>query len=183
MGGGGWAFWGCWAAGKSSLGAVMAMQGSAAMAEDVCVVDAGTDAEMSVLAGGPPLRLWQDAVDRLALATQRLRGALPGKEQFFLESRKPVGDQSRKLAAVVILSRTEVGAVALEQLRGARASGALYTVVHMRRPAHALGRGPSIFSALTRLVSAGVTVWRLKVPQGLAGLRAAAAQVANILEA
>jgi hypothetical protein len=138
---------------------------------------------VSVLPGGGRLRLWRDALDHVGAAANGLTRALAGKETYFLDCGDHIAGAPRKLAALVLLSRQQGGAVTLERLRGARTAGALYGIVHMRRPARALGRAPQVFAALTRVASAGATVWRLKVPSGPACLREAAAQVLAVLEA
>jgi hypothetical protein len=171
------------ATGKSTLAAVLAAQGHAVMADDICPVDARGGAEVSVLPGCGRLRLWRDALDRIGTGTNGLTPALSGKETYFLDCGDRIAGAPRKLAAVVLLSRQQDGAVTLERLRGARAAGALHGIVHMRRPARALGRAPHIFAALTRVASSGATVWRLKVSSGPACLREAAAKVLTALEA
>jgi len=171
------------ASGKSTLAATLAGQGHAVIADDICLVDARTGATVSVLSGGSPLRLWRDALDRLGVAAQESQRVRPDKEKYFLDCGDYIRCEPHPLAALVLLSRQENGAVTLERLRGARAIGALHDIVHMRRPARALGRAPQIFAALTRVASGGVTIWRLKVPEGAAGLREAAEKVLTVLEA
>jgi hypothetical protein len=51
----------------------------------------------------------------------------------------------------------------------------------LRRAARALGRDAAIFAALTRLVAAGVTVWRLTLPDHLSCMDVAAAQLLTVL--
>jgi hypothetical protein len=169
------------AAGKSTLAAVLAGRGHAVAADDVCVVD---PQHALVLAGSGRLRLWRDALERLGLENRHLERAARDKEKYVLDCSMAQSAQERhRLAAIILLSRQQSGAVAIERLRGARATGALRNVVHMRRPADALDRGPGIFAALAQLVSAGVTVWRLKVSPGAASLDEAATLALGVLEA
>lgn len=167
-------------AGKSTLAAVLAGRGHTVVADDVCVVDPRT---AEVLAGCGRLRLWRDALDRLGIASEALERAARDHEKYVLDCGAAAAQERHRLTAVILLSRQNSGPVTLERLRGARAAGALHGVVHMRRPADALDRGCDIFTALTQLVSAGLTVWRLKIPHGIASLREAASLALGVLEA
>lgn len=168
------------AAGKSTLAAVLAGKGHTAVADDVCVIDPNT---ADVLAGCGRLRLWRDALDRLGIGIGPLERAARDHEKYVFDCGVGSARERHRLAAVILLSRQNSGAVTLERLRGARAAGALHGVVHMRRPADALDRGSDIFAALTQLVSAGLTVWRLKVSHGVASLDEAATLALGVLEA
>lgn len=168
------------AAGKSTLAAVLAGQGHTVVADDVCVIDPDT---AEVLAGCGRLRLWRDALDRLGIETRSLERAAHGKEKYVFDCSVRSTQERHPLSAIILLSREIGGTATVEQLRGARAGCALHTVVHMRRPADALDRGPHIFAALTQLVSNGVTVWRLKVPHGTATLHEAATMALSVLQA
>ena len=166
--------------GKSTLAAFLARQGCAVAADDICLVDSRAGGEISLLPGSGRLRLSRDALDGLGIATQGLRQALAGREQYFLDCRRlPPGPI--KLAALLILSRRTGNRAAIERQRGPLLVEALHKVVRMRRPAHALGRSPDIFAALMRLVT--IPVWRLNIPEGPAGLHEAAANVLSVLDA
>jgi len=171
------------ASGKSTLAALLSAKGHEVMADDVCVVDVRDGTAIEVLPVSPHLRLWRDTLDHLGIPAKGLRRALSIKEQFLLERRGACIRASRKLAAVVVLLRRSSGALSIEQLHGSRAVGALRDVVHTRRPARALGRDPAIFAAITRLLAAGVTVHRLRVPDDPARLGEAAAMALTALEA
>ncbi len=168
------------AAGKSTLAAVLAGRGHAVVADDICVID---PQHALVLAGSGRLRLWRDALERLGLESRALDRAARGKEKYVLDCGVRYAKERHRLAAIILLSRQQSGTVAIERLRGARAAGALQTVVHMRRPAGALARGPDIFAGLTRLVAAGVTVWRLRVSHGASSLEQAGTLALGVLEA
>jgi hypothetical protein len=167
-------------AGKSTLAAMLARRGHAVVADDVCVVDPGN---AQVLAGCGRLRLWRDALDRLGVEPLTLERAARNKEKYVLDCGIRSAEGRHPLAAVILLARQHTGTVAIERLRGARAACALHGVVHMRRPADALDRSSDIFAALTQLVAAGVTVWRLKVSHGVTALDEAATLAMGVLEA
>jgi hypothetical protein len=82
---------------------------------------------------------------------------------------------------VVVILRRISGALGIERLRGLAAVVALRENVYLRRPARALGRDAAIFAGLTRLVAAGVTVWRLNMPDDLSRLDAATAELLTVL--
>jgi hypothetical protein len=168
------------AIGKSALAATLCRDGYASLADDVCVIDAGAVADTArVLPGVAAFRLWRDTLDDFGVGVDGLQPALSGKEKFFLPPRVECR-QPRPLAAVVVLAgRARVATV--DRLRGTAAIGALREVIHMRRPAEALGRNSEMFATLARLVHVGVTIWRLRVPHGPAGLREAAAKVVSVM--
>jgi hypothetical protein len=168
------------AMGKSTLAALLAGRGHAVIADDVCVIEPD---DANVLAGCSRLRLWRDALDRLGVESRSLERAALDKEKYVFDCGMQRAKERHRLAAVILLSRHETGSVTIERLRGARTTGALHEIVHMRRPADALARGPDIFARLTRLVAAGVTVWRLKVSHGAASLNEAATLALGVLEA
>jgi hypothetical protein len=169
------------AIGKSALAATLCRDGYASLADDVCVIDAGAEADTArVLPGIAVFRLWRDMLDDFGVGVDGLRPALSGKEKFFFPP--PVECQEpRPLAAVVVLGGRSRGAATIERLRGRAAIGVLREFVHMRRPAQALGRDSEVFATLTRLVQIGVTIWYLRVPHGPAGLREAAVKVVSVM--
>lgn len=168
------------AAGKSALAATLAQQGHEILADDICVVDVDAP-RVTLLPGVAHLRLWRDTLDELGVAADGLCPALSGKEKFFVD-RWSVCLELRPLAAVIVLVRRSTIALAIERLFGLAAVGALRNMVHMRRPASALGRDADIFAALTKMMASGVTVWRLTLPDDLTCLRDAAAKVLGALE-
>ncbi|MEA2904155.1 MAG: hypothetical protein QOI12_1542 [Alphaproteobacteria bacterium] len=166
------------AAGKSTLAAVLMAHGHTMMTDDICVVEARAGADPRVLPGYPRLRLWRDTLDHLGIATEGLSRALFGKEKYFVDCADGAPSSPQRLAAVILLSRraTASDTVALAPLHGFDATVELQRVVHMRRPAHALGRGADVFAALTHL-AAGASIWRLNVPDDPAFLDRAAEKV------
>jgi hypothetical protein len=171
------------AAGKSTLAAILAATGHQVMSDNIGVVDISPGNEARVLPGSPYLRLWRDALNRLGIAVDGLKRTSSAKERYLVDCLDGSPRKPQKLAAIVLVSRGLTRAVTIARLHGFQATAALHDVVHMRRPARALARDPDIFSILTRLVSSGVTVWRLKVPDDPACLREAAATVPTVLEA
>jgi hypothetical protein len=168
------------AAGKSALAATLAQDGHDILADNICVVDIDAP-HITALPGVTHLRLWRDTLDGLGVAADGLCPALSGKEKFFVE-RWNVCREPRPLAAVIVLVRRSTIALAIERLSGLAAVGALRDTVHMRRPASALGRDAEIFTSLTKMMTSGVTVWRLTLPDDLSCLRDAAVKVLSALE-
>ena len=170
------------ASGKSTLTAMLSSQGFAVIADDLCLVDTEKGGTVWVLPGHARLRLWRDALDRLGVPPSGLARALSGREAFFLDCGRPVPQARFALGAVVILSSPAGKPVELERVRGAGAVGALSSMVHTRRPAGALARGPDIFAAVTRVASSGSPIWKLRVRDDPACLGQAAAKVLTGLE-
>ena len=134
-----------------------------------------------MLPGIRRLRLWRDALDHFGISTQELPCALSGKEKFLLDHGKPSVNEPLRLAAVVVLVPQSSDTVAIERLRGALAVAEIHAVVHMLQAARALGRGPQIFAAAARLITAGVTVWQLRFPNDLACLDEAAMKALGVI--
>jgi hypothetical protein len=170
------------AVGKSTLAAVLAAQGYHVIADDIGVVDVRSNQEVLLPPGCTRLQLWRDALAELGVATDGLQRALPHKERYFLDCGNRIPAQPYQLTAVVQVVRNALPPAALERLRGSRTADVLYNCVHTPRPAKALGRAQPIFAALMRMASAGVGVWHLRMPEGLAGLREAAAKLPAVLE-
>jgi hypothetical protein len=174
---------GCGASGKSTLAAILAAQGHDVIADDICVVDARSDGKVLVPSGCAKLQLWPDALAELGIATDGLKRAVPDKERYLHDCGSRIPSAPQRLAAVVSMVRHHTLPPAnLERLRGRQAAGALHDSVHSRRPAAALGRAQPIFAAFAQMASAGVSFWRLTVPEGLPGLREAAAKLLATLE-
>ena len=83
----------------------------------------------------------------------------------------------------MVLWRRLGGAVGVERLHGLAAVAALRDAIYLRRPAQAMGRDAAMFAALSRLVTAGVTVWRLTLPDDPSCLDTAAADLLSVLKA
>jgi hypothetical protein len=170
------------AAGKSALAAVLARDGCEILADDVCVIEVSEEPRRAtVLPGVTALRLWRDTIDFLGISPDGLRPVLSGKHKFFVDSRGGRG-QPGKLAAVVVLAHRDTVALRIEPLHGPVAETALRRLVHARRAARALRRDQDAFATVTRLLGAGVTVWRISLPHDLAALRETAALVLSLLE-
>jgi hypothetical protein len=170
------------ASGKSTLAAMLAAQGCAVIADDLCLVEAGESGAVCVLPGRTRLRLWRDALDRLGMTPSVLTPALTARDAFFFDCRRVVPRGRFVLGAVVTLFRRASGSIELERIRGARAVGTLVGAVHTRRAAGALGRAHEIFAAMTRLVSSGSTIWTLRFPNDPACLGEATAKVLTLLD-
>lgn len=170
-------------AGKSTLAAVVSARGHQVLADDICIIDAANGAPngAAVLPGTRRLRLWRDALEHLGIAVDGLPQALSRGEKYLIEGAEWAGPARQPLAAIVLLSRQAGDRVTIERLRGARSIIELQGVVHMPEAARALGLEPAIFTALTKLASLGVTVWRLGMPDDRACLDEAAAKVLAVV--
>jgi hypothetical protein len=170
------------ATGKSTLAAVLAQPGHQILADGICVVATeDTSGSPIVLPGVSLLGLWRDTLEQFGIAANGFRRALSGRDKFLVDGWTCCAEP-RRLATVVVLARRSTTALAIEQLSGAAAFAALRKVIHMNRPAHALRRDGDIFAGLVRLLSTGVAVWRLMLPDDRAFLGAAAGKVLEALE-
>jgi hypothetical protein len=174
---------GCGAAGKSTLAAILVARGHDVIADDICVVDARNDGKVLVPPGCAKLQLWPDALAELGIATDGLERTVPDKERYLHDCGNRIPYEPQTLAAVVLMVRHHtLPPATLERVHGTQAADALHDRVHPRRPAAALGRAQPIFTAFTRMASAGVSFWRLTVPEGLPSLREAASTLLATLE-
>ena len=117
------------------------------------------------------------------IATNGLTRLLATREKFLLEQPDGMVEAPQPVAAVVVLWRRPGGALGIERLHGLAAVAALRDNICSRRAAQALGRNAAIFAALTRLVTAGVTVWLLKLPDDFSCLDRAASELLTALRA
>jgi hypothetical protein len=165
------------AAGKSAFAAVLAQAGHEILADDLCVIEADANSgSANVLPGVTRLRLWRDTLDQLGIAANGFRPALSGRDKFLVDCW--VGcREKRPLAAVFALWRQPNVALTVQRLSGMAAMNTLREVVHMRRPASALGCDGDISAGLTRLSRADVPVWRLTLPNDLACLHDAIGKI------
>jgi hypothetical protein len=170
------------AAGKSAFAAVLAQAGHEILADDLCVIEADAGSgSANVLPGVTQLRLWRDTLDQLGIAANGCRPALSDKENFLVDCW--VGcREKRPLAAVFALARQSNVALTVQRLSGMAAMNTLREVVHMRRPASALGCDGDIAAGLSRLSRADVPVWRLSLPDDPACLPEARGKILRTVE-
>src|SRR5579862_5764464 len=105
-------------AGKSTLAAALSARGLDVLADDICIVDTSSGAD--VLPSTPRLRLWRDSLEHFGIAADGLPRALSRREKYLIERGDWSTPHRRKLTAVVLLSRETDSGVELEQLHGAR---------------------------------------------------------------
>jgi hypothetical protein len=170
------------ATGKSALAAVLAQAGHQILADGICVV-ATDDRSGSpiVLPGVSALGLWRDTLDQFGIAANGFGRVLSGKDKFLVDCWSGCAEP-RRLAAVVALARRSTTVLAIERLSGAAAFATFRKIVHMNRPAHALRRDGDIFAGVAQILSDGVTVWSLTLPDDPTCFGAAASKVLNALE-
>jgi hypothetical protein len=171
------------AAGKSTLAAALLGQGHKLMADNICVLDFASSIQIRVLPGSRRVALWHDALEHLGIEIAGLPRALLAKKQYLIDRHDHFEPQAGNLATVVVLGRRVGSAVSIDRLRGFEALRALHAVVHSIRPGRKLRGDANIFADLTRLAAAGVTVWRLRLPDDLGRLGEAAALALSACEA
>jgi hypothetical protein len=166
-------------AGKSTLAAALAKQGCKVIGDDMAVIEKRKDGEIVLRPGYPRLRLWQDVLDHFGISANGLQKALSHKKKFLIGENPKKAASTMKLSAVFVIFPRPGGLIAIHQLRGRRAIGALHRVVHMRRPARPLGRDPEIFSALCDLVTSGTKIWHCEIPRDLSRVDEASEAILN----
>jgi hypothetical protein len=166
-------------AGKSSLAAVLAGRNHTVLADDICIT--ATSDGAVVLPGTPRLRLWRDALDHFGISVVGLPRALSRSEKYLIEGHWG-GVDEQQLAAVIIIVRGASRDVTITRLRGWYSFAALQSLVLMHAAARSLGLDGAIFTALVKLVDAGVTVWQLSVPNDFRCLEQAADRVLTTVD-
>jgi hypothetical protein len=163
--------------GKSTLAAMLVARGHRLIADDVCVLDLGSDDKPLIRPVLPRLKLWQDAARAMAVSTEGLEQVREQALKFNL----PV-DESRfrlepiRAAHIVLLrsarSSASISATALAPL-AAIERGQLF---YRRRLAEALGARALLFRARIALVRS-VPITELSRPGDLGALPALADRV------
>lgn len=166
--------------GKSTLAAALSLKGHPVLADDMGIIDTAHGAE--VLLSTNRLRLWRDALQHFDIPAKNLPRALSRNEKYLIEGGEQSGSERRILSAIIILSKQGNGTANIKPLRGARSILRLAGVVHMTAAARALGLGPAVFAALTKLPTCGVKIRHLRMPEELGCLNEAASLVLAALE-
>lgn len=135
--------------GKSTLAALFIRRGHQVLADDVTVVDAAAPGGPRVLPAFPRLKLWDDAIKKIDIPTDRLERTRPGLEKFSVPITESYCLEPLPLAAVMHLDDREPGAP--RRLRGAAAVERLRLDTYRRGLATRLGAPASILPAMLRV--------------------------------
>jgi hypothetical protein len=153
--------------GKSVLAAVLTQRGLALLSDDFTVLSLA-DATPMLLPGYQRVRLWDDACEALGFQDRKLARAHPVYSKFVVDAPGPAVEEPVPLSDILVLTGKREGDYGLERLGVAPAVQALLSVVHTPDAARALGRQGQVFHAVNALISGGVRVWRLSIPNDLA---------------
>jgi hypothetical protein len=164
--------------GKSTLAAAFSARGHSVLADDICIIDAND--EPSVLPSTPRLRLWLQALDHFGIPSDGLPRALSRSEKY-LVSGHWTGANEQRLVGVISLSRGACRQTTIHRLSGWRSFNELQSVVHMFAVAGLLGLGGAIFTELSKMVNAGVAIWKLSIPDDLVCLDEAVQKVSDVV--
>ena len=101
-------------AGKSTLAAAFLRRGHAVLADDVVPVDADGRA----LGGYPRIKLWQDAADRLEIATPALRPVRSGLQKFHVPVQAHLSGDALPVRWIYLLENHALPEIRVEPLAG-----------------------------------------------------------------
>jgi hypothetical protein len=90
MGGKAVLFCGASGAGKSTLATALVDAGYGHIADDFCAIDFGADGTPMVAPDGRRHKLWQRAIDGLALPDRRGNAVQPGQDKYFVDPRETI---------------------------------------------------------------------------------------------
>ena len=159
--------------GKSVLAAVLTQGGLPLLSDDFTVLSVAQAPPM-LLPGYQRVRLWDDACEALGLQDKKLAPAHPVYAKFVVETQGPTEQAAAPLSDILVMTGKREGDFALERLGVAPAIQALLGVVHTPEAARVLGRQGQVFHAINALITGGVRIWRLSMPNDLARVQAAA---------
>lgn len=163
-------------AGKSTLAAALTRRGHTLLSDDVCVIDLSAAGGPVVLPAFPRVKLWEDSLQAMGMASTDLPENRPGQRKFHFRFTDAVSFQTEPvpLQAVYLLSLSNAplaGQEDIEQLVAMRAITSLHKEIYRKRTADAWGLSPYLFKALGKIVSAA-NVYRLTRGPDLADLDA-----------
>ncbi|MCL2542972.1 MAG: hypothetical protein FWE71_11015 [Nocardioidaceae bacterium] len=153
-------------AGKSTLAAEMHRRGHAVLSDDVVPVDAAGRA----IPGWPRMKLWQDALDRIGMASGGLARVAPGHDKFHVPLDRPALDPL-PVRWIYLLDRHD-GPLRLTPLSGA----AVFAVLHEHgyRNEVLLGRIRGTHLARSASLAGQARVVRLDRPRDVDSVHASA---------
>jgi hypothetical protein len=152
--------------GKSVLVAALAQRGQTLLCDDLAVIDT-SQAAAQLLPGYQRVRLWQDACGALGLGGQTEGAAHTSGQKFVLNSQVEARHDPSAVSDILILQGPRGGEFRLTPLGPIPALKALLGVVHMHNAAQALGRQTQIFKGVNALVTQGIRIQGLTLPDGL----------------
>jgi hypothetical protein len=147
------------------------------VAEDVCAIDTAPPGGPLVLPSFPRLKLWEDALQALAIATNGMPRASSGKGKFHFCQPGSFDPSPIRLQGIYLLERST--AQEPDDVRSVMAADAARLLSHeiYRRPiGYHLGRKVALLSDALRIATT-VPVFRLPVRFDLRQLDAVAARV------
>jgi hypothetical protein len=115
--------------GKSTLAAAMAARGYPVLADDVVPVDA----DCAAVPGFPRIKLWQDAAERLDVATDGLDRIRPGLEKFNLPLRTAFRDMPLPIRWIYLLNSTNADTITVTPVAGLNRFKPLLANTYRRR--------------------------------------------------
>jgi hypothetical protein len=164
-------------AGKSTLAAALVQRGHGLVCDDVCVIDvAGSDRPM-VLPSFPRLKLWEDAMERLAIPREGVPRGNPDLPKFHFCQPGRFDPSPVELGAIYSLDRNLPGqGDDIRPGRGADAAHALATEIFRPGVGFRVGTKPALLTTAMRIASA-VPIMRAPVRSKETPIAATAARI------
>jgi hypothetical protein len=162
-------------AGKSTLAAALVRRGHALIADDVCVIDFAANGEPLVLPSFPRVKLWEDALQALAVPAEAVRRAGSGKRKFHFHQTERFDPSPALLRGIYVLKRSAVASNILCK-SGVDAVNELLKEIYRRPIGFSLGHKAALLTAALRIASK-VPLFQLSVRLDLSQLDATAARI------
>lgn len=160
--------------GKSTLAAALVRRGCVLIADDVCVVDAAPVEGPLVYPVLPRIKLWQDSIEALGIAPERLERVRDGMEKFSVPASSAFDGGAVRLGAIYLLRDMRQGFQdPPRRYAGFEAAGAITNSVYRPRIWKAMGRESSIARAVIAML-AGTAVYDLPVQRDFGELESVA---------
>ena len=160
--------------GKSTLAAALVRRGHRLVSDDVCAIDAGAAGGPVVRPAFPRVKLWQDSLAAMGVATDGLHANRFGQNKYYLRFSDPAEFQAEPvpLGAVYLLdplTAPVAGREGIRRLGTMQAVTELHDQIYRKRTALRWGRAADLFAAVGKIVAAA-DVHRLTRGPDLAGL-------------
>jgi hypothetical protein len=136
------------------------------LSDDVAVVKAHSD-PISLRFGPPRIKLWNDALVKMRIDPNRLKRDTAREQKFHLASKRSKTErQTKRLAALVLLSKTQNREPFLERVRGAEAFTVAMSAVYRPRIGNFIRGQHAIAADIAKLINE-IEIYRFHRPWDL----------------
>jgi hypothetical protein len=166
--------------GKSSLAASLAQRGFSVLADDVCLVDAGTGGPAMVIPTAPWLKLWRNSLELLGRRVQGLERVFSEDDKYRLPLAETLHTEPIGRLVFLTTDSDHASATEIKELSAVEAIPLLMELTHQAYVLQATGQLEQSFLRCSR-VSSQARAYRLIRPWGLEHLESSVDAVEKFL--